>query len=134
MESSQRALDWLRQAQADLRWGRDSLEHGHYAQSCFIAQQVAEKAIKALAYARGAALVKSHSILATVRELAINGELEGIARRLDQYYISSRYPDAQPAGIPSDYFTLEQAREAMGMAERFVGAVATLIEHDPLGP
>jgi HEPN domain-containing protein len=130
METGNRAHDWLNQAKADLAWGKDTLAHNHFAQACFIAQQVSEKAIKALAYARGAALVKGHSILATIRALALNGELEEFAKRLDQYYISSRYPDAQPAGIPSDYFTATQAQEAMRMAEIFITRVEEMFPDD----
>jgi HEPN domain-containing protein len=132
METGSRALDWLKQAKADLQWGKDTLSHNHFAQACFIAQQVSEKAIKALAYARGAALVKGHSILATIRDLSLNGELEEFAMRLDQYYISSRYPDAQPAGIPSDYFTAAQAHEAMQMAEQFIARVEKMLADDHL--
>lgn len=115
--------DWLKQAGSDLAWGRDSLEGGHYAQTCFIAQQVAEKSLKALAFYRGAELVRGHSALAIARELGINAELERAAMRLDQYYISTRYPDAQPAGAPYEYFTREQAEEALSFAAAFVDRV-----------
>jgi len=62
----------------------------------------------------------------TIRALSLNGELEEFAQRLDQYYISSRFPDAQPAGIPSDYFTAAQAQEAMQMAATFIARVEEL--------
>jgi len=42
--SRSRHRDRLEQAKADFQWGEDSLDHGHFAQTCFIAQQVAEKA------------------------------------------------------------------------------------------
>lgn len=118
-----RYRDWLRQAESDLAWGRDSLRAGHFAQTCFIAQQVAEKCLKSLAYFRGADLVRGHSVLVIARELDINGELERAAMRLDQYYISSRYPDAQPAGAPFEFFTPDQAREALDFARSFVNRV-----------
>ncbi len=115
-----RARDWLAQAQNDLLWGRSSLESGFFSQACFIAQQVAEKALKALAYYRGAELVRGHSVLLVCRELEINGELEEAAQRLDQYYIPTRYPDAQPAGAPFRFFTVKQAEEALDLANLFV--------------
>jgi len=132
MQAKDRSRDWFRQAQMDLKWGIDTANHGHHAQACFIAQQVCEKAIKALAYARGAELVKGHAILSTVRALNINDELEQIAMRLDQYYIAARYPDAQPEGIPSDYFTADQAREAISMAGKFMAGVQELMSDDHL--
>lgn len=42
------ALAWLKVAESDPLWGKDSLKAGHFPQACFIAQQVGEKAIKAL--------------------------------------------------------------------------------------
>ena len=99
------------------------MEAGFFSQSCFIAQQVAEKALKALAYYRGAELVRGHSVLVVCRELGINGSLEEAAQRLDQYYIPTRYPDAQPAGAPFRFFTAHQAAEALDMAQQFIDAV-----------
>lgn len=52
MES--RARDWLKQAANDLEWARDSFKNGHWAQVCFVCQQIAEKALKAIALSRGA--------------------------------------------------------------------------------
>jgi len=94
----------------------------NYSQACFIAQQVAGKALRAIAYFRGADLVKGHSVYLVCRELGINGELEEQARLLDQFYIPTRYPDAQPVGAPFQYFSREQAERALGFAENFVGA------------
>lgn len=122
---SERAQDWLDQAKDDLRWGLASAKSGFYSQTCFIAQQVAEKALKALAYFRGAALVRGHSVLVVCRELNINGELEEAAQRLDQYYIPTRYPDAQPAGAPFRFFTAKQAEEALEFAKRFIEKAAS---------
>lgn len=44
---------WLAQAQEDLRWTRHLAEEGAYYLACFLAQQAAEKAIKAFLYAQG---------------------------------------------------------------------------------
>ena len=112
--------DWLKQAKNDLLWAKDSLSAGRYSQVCFIAQQVAEKAIKAYAFYKGIDQIRSHSVLEIARALEINGELEKIAMRLDQYYISARYPDAFLSGAPYEYFTQEQAEEAKEMAENMV--------------
>ena len=38
---------WLRQAENDLAFAQTGLENGFYAQTCFLAQQVGEKAVKA---------------------------------------------------------------------------------------
>ncbi|MCC5805859.1 MAG: HEPN domain-containing protein [Opitutales bacterium] len=118
--SANRSRDWLAQAKNDLAWGEATTAAGFHAQACFIAQQVAEKSLKAIAYFRGAALVKGHSVLSVARELAVNGELKSAARRLDQYYIPTRYPDAQPDGAPFEFFSREQAEEALKLAALFL--------------
>lgn len=128
---SPRAGDWLRQAQDDQRWGGNSLRAGHFSQTCFIAQQVAEKSVKAMAFHRGAEAVRGHSILAIVRELGIDGELEEAAKRLDQYYIASRYPDAQPGGAPFELFTRGQAEEALRLSAAFLEAATREVADGP---
>jgi len=68
-------------------------------------------------------LVRGHSVLMVCHELEINGELEEAAQRLDQYYIPTRYPDAQPFGAPFRFFTSAQASEALEFAAQFVKKV-----------
>ncbi len=118
-----RAEDWLKQAESDLLWTKDTLNSGHWSQCCFVAQQTAEKAVKALALWRGADSVKSHSISEITKALGENGELERMGKRLDLYYISARYPDAFPSGAPFEYFDQEQATEAVQFAARIVELV-----------
>ena len=44
---SNRAPDWLRQAEADLKHAQSAVEDDAFEWSCFAAQQGAEKAVKA---------------------------------------------------------------------------------------
>ena len=125
-----RAADWFRQAENDLLWARDTLAAGRFAQACFVAQQVCEKALKALALSRGFDQVRSHSLLSIVRALEINGDLEQMAGRLDQYYVTARYPDAFVEGAPFEFFTREQAEEAIGFAEAFTARVRPVVTGD----
>ncbi len=115
-----RAHDWLRQAENDYLWAEDTLKAGRYAQACFICQQVGEKSLKAVAYLRGSDLVKSHSVMEIAKNLGINSEIETIGKRLDLYYISTRYPDAFPSGAPYEYYTREQAEEAVIFANKIL--------------
>ena len=108
-----RALDWLHQAQDDLRFAQSGFEHDFFSQVCFLCQQSGEKAIKALAFYRGFERVKSYSIIQIAKELKVNGELEQAAKHLDSYYISARYPDGLPSGAPFEVFTKEQASLAL---------------------
>jgi len=53
---------WLEQAQADLHWTCHLNDQGAYYLVCFLAQQAAEKALKAFLYAQGEELVVGHSV------------------------------------------------------------------------
>lgn len=113
----------MRQAENDLLWAKDTLDQERYAQACFTAQQVGKKALKALAFKRGYDMIRSHSLREIAEALDINGEIANMAKRLDLYYISARYPDAFPSGAPFEYFTRDQAEEAVSFAEKIIAAV-----------
>jgi HEPN domain-containing protein len=126
--SSKKYVQWLKQAQNDLLWAKHSLQGEYFSQVCFISQQIGEKAIKGMAYFQGADLVKSHSIVLIAKELKLNGEIEKAGRILDMYYMSSRYPDALPDQIsPADYFSKDQAEEAIQNAEIILNKIEKLI-------
>lgn len=121
-----RSVDWLRQAQHDLKYLDDLLQHGAYHLVCFLAQQSAEKALKALAFHRGIELVKSHSVREIAKDLGLNGEIEEYSKVLDRYYISARYPDAFPSGAPYEFFTRRDAEDA----NRFTAHIIRRVEDE----
>lgn len=118
----------MAQAKSDFLWAEDALKGDHFVQTCFSCQQVAEKAIKALAFFRGIEMVKSHSVLRIANELGVNGEIEVAAKKLDLYYVSARYPDAFPEGAPYQYFTRPQAEEALLLAKVVLDRVSAEVE------
>jgi len=120
---SPRYRDWIKQAKADLDWGKSSLNNGFFPQACFIAQQTAEKALKALCYFRGYDIVKSRSVRKIAEALDINGAILEAGQLLDQFYIPTRYPDGLPEGTPQDYFTISQARQALEYAATIIHRV-----------
>ncbi len=122
----ERAFDWFRQAENDLEWGTDTLKAGKYSQACFISQQVGEKALKAVAYFKGYDMIKSHSILEIARSLDMPDDIIDMGKKLDLYYISTRYPDAFPSGAPYEYFTREQADEALANAASILEVVRNI--------
>ncbi len=126
-----RAGDWLAQAVGEMAWGKDSFKAGHWGPVCFTAQQIAEKCLKAIALARGATEVRGHSLVKIAEALGIDGEIERMGRRLDVYYITTRYPDAFSEGAPLSYFDREQAEEALAFADHFIAlASKELEEHE----
>ena len=116
-----RASLWLRQAQDDLRAARLLQEGGQAAQACFLAQQVGEKAIKALLAADDRDL-RSHSLKALLQELdqAHAQRWQRQARVLDKLYAPTRYPDALGDELPADVFGPEDGASALQAAEELL--------------
>ena len=81
--------DWLRQAQDDWLYAEAGMKSGFFAQCCFISQQSAEKALKAVLYAQGATLVLGHSIGKLCAQLGI-GDLKHASSVLDLIYQPGR--------------------------------------------
>lgn len=115
--------DWLRQAVNDLDWAEHSMKGGFFAQTCFSAQQAAEKALKAYCFFKGIDIIRTHSLFQIIRTLGENGPLERTAKELDFYYISGRYPDAFPGGAPFELFNSEQAAKALIAAHEIVDQI-----------
>ncbi|MBI5508198.1 MAG: HEPN domain-containing protein [Deltaproteobacteria bacterium] len=111
------------QAKDDLEFARCALKEEFFAQCCFVCQQAAEKALKALLFKRGVRVILTHSVLKLCQELRLNGRLRKAAGVLDQYYLSGRYPDALPGGAPFEAFSRDQARESLELASGLIAAV-----------
>jgi len=115
-----RYVDWLRQAEADLRHARHALEDSDYEWSCFAAQQAAEKAIKALFQKLGMD-AWGHTLTALIGnlppEIQTPDELVDYARILDKHYIPTRYPNGFDSGAPTDFYTRREAQDAIRYAE-----------------
>lgn len=126
-DSREEGQRWLRQAEEDLRWTRHLVREGAYHIVCFLAQQVAEKALKAFLYAQGREIVLGHSVERLCREAAqYENAFATHAPRwaiLDSYYVPTRYPNSLPGSIPAEVYTQEAAEEAARLAEEVVQAV-----------
>lgn len=125
------ARRWLDQASADLEWAGRLAEQGGFHLACFLAQQVAEKALKAYLYAKGEEIVLGHS----VERLAAQCEAYNpdFSRRrpdwaiLDAYYVATRYPNALPDSIPARIFGRAVAEQAVALAREIVAFVEGLL-------
>ena len=118
MNAPQReARRWLHQALDDLRFVRWVLDEGvFFDKGCFLAQQAGEKALKACLYAAGRRRVFGHSLMELIDDLQAESPLFAPvldqARRLDRYYITTRYPNGLPGGSPYQAFTIGDLRQA----------------------
>jgi HEPN domain-containing protein len=118
---SSRYADWFRQAEADLRHARNSLEDGDFEWSCFAAQQAAEKALKAVFQKLGMD-AWGHTLTVLIGNLPADvaqpsETLVNYARMLDKHYIPTRYPNGFASGAPTDFYTKEEALTAIRNAE-----------------
>ncbi len=125
-DSRSEAARWLRQAENDLEFARLAVREHFFAQACFMAQQSAEKALKAIGYGLGERTILGHSLVELVKLLRDRvpqlGKLETLAGILDQYYVPTRYPNGLPGGSPFEAFGEHQAQEAVEAAARFIDA------------
>jgi len=118
-----RHLDWLRQAEADLRHARNALSSGDYEWSCFAAHQAGEKALKAIFQKLGMD-AWGHTLTALIGNLPTPirpaDELITCAKVLDKHYIPTRYPNGFESGAPTDFYTPQEAEQAIGCAETLI--------------
>jgi HEPN domain-containing protein/predicted nucleotidyltransferase len=122
---------WLDQAEYDLGFARLALREEYFSQACFVSQQAAEKAVKAIVYGSGERLVRGHSIVEIVEHFADRvPELKALREQgdsLDEHYIASRYPNGVAEGPPFAIYDRPKAEEAMEAAEQIVAVAAARI-------
>jgi HEPN domain-containing protein len=118
---------WFLQALRDLDDAKFNLSGGRFNVACFLAQQSAEKALKAYLFLKGAEEVWGHSV-GELCEDAKNfdedfKEIESASKSLDKYYIPTLYPNALPGGIPSESFDKSDAEKAISLAEKIINFI-----------
>lgn len=121
------AKRWFLQALRDLDDAKYNLSGGRYNVACFLAQQSAEKALKAFLILKGAEEVWGHSTSELCRDAEhFDNDFSNIQRDaalLDKFYIPTRYPNALPGGIPSEAFDETDANRAISLAEKIINFV-----------
>jgi HEPN domain-containing protein len=127
------ALRWLEQAKHNLDVAEHILKARFFSDTCFMAEQAAQVALKAFIIYHKKRLVWEHS----VQELAKicsqhDKEFEKFieyGKILDRYYIPTRYPDAlAPPAIPCKTFTARDARDAVRFAKEILEKVKQKVE------
>ena len=108
---------WLEFSQEDLVAAETMLEKGIYNLACFHSQQGIEKGLKGFLCSRKKAISRTHALVELVAHcLAFDKDfsaLEETCRKLDPYYIPTRYPDALPGAGPESLPDREEAEEAV---------------------
>ena len=119
-----RAGDWLALAERDLEQAEASKDQERHEWACFAAQQAAEKAVKALHLHLGQE-AWGHVVARLLTELPVTppGSIVDQAKVLDNFYVSSRYPNGHPEGAPFEHYGPLQSNEAIRHASEILAFV-----------
>lgn len=108
---------WFEQAVDDLKSARSNLDIGIYYMCAFLAEQGAEKALKALFIeARKALPPKTHNLIRLGRELNAPENILSALREINPDFVTTRYPDAAN-GKPSEIFDEKIASSHLSKAQ-----------------
>ncbi len=128
---------WLNKAQDDLKWAISSLKDGFYPQTCFIAQQVVEKSLKAIVYSlqeefssEDIKKLRTHDLKFIIESIekknfSVPKQIQELCLILNEYYMPTRYPDIPEApGMGNK----ETANKAIKIAKEILDFVETQLE------
>ena len=113
---------WQSHAKSTLRSAQIDKSSGFYNWACFKAQQSAEYMAKALLRCMGTESY-GYSVSQLLKKAEFNEEVLNQAKKIDKYYIPTRYTDAWSEGLPEDYYTLDDAEDAIKCAEGVIEEV-----------
>ena len=107
-----------------------------FSHVCFMAHEVAEKALKGGVYAvcgLNAEYLKDHQINNLSRMLRgermdLAADLPSLTASLERYYLGTRFPNRCPPGcVPSDQFTVADAQQARENAGKILTIVKRIL-------
>jgi len=117
--------DWWQKVQDDTKWAEYNLRGNFYTQTCFVTQQIAEKALKTYLLSENIVVEKTHKLpLLLSKAIKLDKSFCNFTKHvkiLDRYYITTRYP-AGLFGI-EDSYTKKEAEEALSLAQEIVAFV-----------
>ena len=119
----ERSIDWLKQAERDLENAKYELVGGYYEWTCFLSQQAAEKAVKAIFQKLGCeafGYAVAGLLQRLPKEYKPSKDLIDKAKELDKAYIPTRYPNAHPEGAPYEVYTEGEAKRMISYAEEII--------------
>ena len=128
----EQAERWLKQAIHDFKVAQKHSADLFSSDACFMAEQTAQKALKAFLYFSGERFIHFHSVtklvsICTQKESSFLKWVDQ-AKLLDKYYIPTRYPDALPEpAVPYEEFTQNEAKEAVESARQILEQVKNKI-------
>jgi len=118
---------WREEADRALGAAVREAQAGNHNWSCFLAEQAAQLAVKALLHGLGRA-PWGHDLEQLTRALSEAGvelpdEVTAGARHLARHYIPARYPDAHPAASPGSRYVADDSAGALRAARTLLAFV-----------
>ena len=120
------AMRWFTHAKDEFIDADELRKRGRFYLALFHFQQSVEKAIKAFLYlnVKSIEVFYTHSINDLIKiAIDVDTEFNKVVsvKKLDQYYIPTRYPNGLPGGIPSRYYDdPKEAEDAMLLAKKAI--------------
>lgn len=120
---------WLEQARIEFQDAEELRKRERYYLALFHFQQAAEKALKAYLYLKVQSIqvFYTHSIdelLDMAKEYDPDFDNVRSAKKLDSYYVPTRYPNGLPGGIPAKFYDDPlEAEESMRLADGLISLV-----------
>jgi HEPN domain-containing protein len=128
------ARRWLETAVGDIQAARAMRESGFHSHACFIAQQSAEKSLKAIWFACDLD-PWGHSIQRLVEQFPRREWLKNYDRWLetasilDKFYIPTRYPNGLPDDrTPSQSYIASEAEHGIACAQLLLDCCREILE------
>ena len=125
------AKRWFDQGIRDAESAVKVKEQGIFELSCFLAQQAAEKLLKAFLYYQGEAPVVGHSTFYLAKQCQeYNAQFKPVLRAcklLDALYIPTRYPNGLVEGVPFEVYDAEDAEQALNDLGQVQSLVKSLL-------
>ncbi len=122
------ARNWFAQAYTEFEDAFDLEKRGRFYLALFLYQQAAEKALKAFLFLKGEEELFTHSVKELISIAAAyhkDFEKVKLAKDLDRYYISTRYPNSLAGNVPAEFFDHPEECER---AQKLAKGVIELVE------
>ena len=133
-ETQYQAERWWLTAQEDLDVAKALHKSGKHSHACFMSQQSAEKAVKALWLSIDGDSW-GYSIQKLVIQFPQQDRLQNVqawlehAAHLDKFYIPTRYPNGLPDLTPGQVYHSQDSLQAIEKANFFLEETRSLMKH-----
>jgi len=122
--------DWFYMAHQDLAFAKSGLKDGFFPHVCFLSQQAVEKAMKGFLVYQDKDYPKTHGLVTLKRLIDVDWLDEHLSpiKKLSEFYVPLRYPDAIPGSLPQGLPDEEDAKNALHWAEEIVSSIEAHIK------